>query len=301
MPHANPPTLSVVTPAYQMQDFLEEFHRRMSASAQQLTPDYEIIFVNDGSTDRTLERLLAIQRADPRVVVVDLSRNFGQHQAIRTGLAQARGELVFTIDDDLEEKPEWLGEFHAAMQRDHADIVFGAQKNRKGSWFERASGEAFFFFVRTLLKQDVIPNVITARLMTRRVVDALLQTRERDIPYCRMCYQVGFVRSILYLEKSSRKSSYTLVNKLAFMCGYVASYSTRPLYWMLALGVLATGGAALGLLAAANNREAMWPFIVLNTGVVLLALGVQNIYLGKIVQEIQHAPVSVIRRIYRSD
>src|SRR5262250_2139442 len=104
--------LSIVTTLYGSEHFIDEFHRRMVAAANEITEDFEIIFVNDGSPDDSLTRALALSEKDPRVIVVDLSRNFGHHKAMMTGLSYARGELVFLIDSDLEEQPELLGDFY---------------------------------------------------------------------------------------------------------------------------------------------------------------------------------------------
>src|SRR2546430_13932014 len=103
--------VSIVTTMYQSAPYVDEFYRRASKEAERITPDLEIVFVNDGSTDQSLEVALALQKADARIRVVDLSRNFGHHKAMMTGLEHARGDLVFLIDVDLEEPPETLGPF----------------------------------------------------------------------------------------------------------------------------------------------------------------------------------------------
>src|SRR5262245_25051318 len=108
-------TLSIVTTLYQSARHLDEFCRRAAAAASQVSADYEIVLVNDGSPDDSLDVALDINRRDARVRVIDLSRNFGHHAAMMEGLRQARGSLVFLLDSDLEEAPEWLGEFHARL------------------------------------------------------------------------------------------------------------------------------------------------------------------------------------------
>src|SRR5919202_5161758 len=108
--------LSIVSTLYYSAPYLQEVYRRVSELAQQLSADYEIVLVNDGSPHPSLEVALELHRADPRVKVVDLSRNFGHHKAMMTGLAHARGELVFLIDCDLEEPPELLPRFHEVLQ-----------------------------------------------------------------------------------------------------------------------------------------------------------------------------------------
>ena len=139
------PALSIVTTLYHSAAHVEEFHRRMTTAAEGMAADHELIFVCDGSPDRSLEIAVDIASRDARVMVVELARNFGQHRAIMAGLRRARGELVFLIDCDLEEEPEWLNDFTAALKAADADVVYGTQRSRRGSWFERVSGEFVYF------------------------------------------------------------------------------------------------------------------------------------------------------------
>ena len=122
--------LSIVATLYQSAPYIDEFHKRASASAKQLLgDDYEIVLVNDGSPDNSLDLAIRLTERDSHVVVVDLSRNFGHHKAMMTGLAHAKGELVFLIDSDLEEEPEWLLSFASAMLDKRCDVVYGVQEN----------------------------------------------------------------------------------------------------------------------------------------------------------------------------
>src|SRR5262249_52612674 len=149
------------------------------AQIRALPVDYEIVFVDDGSPDNALAVALEIVNRDPKVSVVELSKNFGHHKAMMTGLSQARGDLVFLIDVDLEEPPEILGEFYRELTEKSADMVFGVQQERHGTWFQRTSGEAFYHLYN-LLSTNVVPrNQLRARLMTRRYVDALVRHREQ--------------------------------------------------------------------------------------------------------------------------
>ena len=133
--------LSIVATLYNSEPHLNEFYERLTQSAQQITHDYEIILVNDGSPDSSLELALKLFDQDSRVRVIDLSRNFGHHKAIMTGLEHTQGECVFLIDSDLEEPPETLNLFWDEMQRGRdLDVVFGVQGKRKGKVFERVSG-----------------------------------------------------------------------------------------------------------------------------------------------------------------
>jgi glycosyltransferase involved in cell wall biosynthesis len=117
------------------------------------------VLVNDGSPDNSLDLAIKLTEQDSHVVVVDLSRNFGHHKAMMTGLAHAKGELIFLIDSDLEEEPEWLEAFLQQMRQDCCDVVYGVQERRKGNWFERWSGQWFYRFFKALTGLTLPENV----------------------------------------------------------------------------------------------------------------------------------------------
>ena len=174
--------LSIVTTLYRSAPYLAEFHQRAASVARDLVADdYEIVLVNDGSPDESLALAVELTQADPHVTVIDLSRNFGHHKAMMTGLAHAQGELVFLIDSDLEEEPEWLLYFAKQMTQDECDVVYGVQEQRKGGWVERWSGHWFYVLFNALTGLQLPRSVVTARLMTRRYVNALLRHGEREL------------------------------------------------------------------------------------------------------------------------
>src|SRR5690348_2277924 len=196
--------LSVVTTLYKSAPYLQEFYERATRAATALTDDYELLFVNDGSPDDVCERAIALHRGDVHVRVLDLSRNFGHHKALMTGLVHARGDLIFLIDSDLEEDPAWLPLFHETMQSTGVDSVYGIQRSRKGGWFERASGAIFYRVFNKLLTHPFPLNIITARLMTRRFVDALVQHRDREVSMAGLCTITGFEQRPLTVKKGTR-------------------------------------------------------------------------------------------------
>ncbi|RYE74975.1 MAG: glycosyltransferase, partial [Hyphomicrobiales bacterium] len=132
--------LSIVTTLYQSAATIDEFCRRAFAAAAKIASDVELVLVNDGSPDDSLDRAVALHEADPRVVVVDLARNFGHHKAMMTGLAHATGDLIFLIDCDLEEEPELLGMFFERLSSGGFDVVYGQQEIRRGGLSERFTG-----------------------------------------------------------------------------------------------------------------------------------------------------------------
>src|SRR6267378_3711100 len=166
--------LSIVTTMYQSESYVEEFYRRIRAEAQNLTNEIEIIFVNDGSTDNSLTKAVALGQIDSQVRVIDLSRNFGHHKAMMTGLEYAKGDLVFLIDIDLEEPPEIVGAFFESLNKENADAAYGVQSPRHGPWLTRTLANLFYWVFELLSDYRIPPHSLTARLMTRRYVDQLV-------------------------------------------------------------------------------------------------------------------------------
>ena len=172
--------LSVVTTLYNSESYVFSFYERVLSTLKQLNiQKYQIVFVNDGSPDNSADVVRRICSNDSRVTFVDLSRNFGHHNALMAGLHYARGSLVWLLDSDLEEQPEWLPLFyHKLSSHVDADVVYGIQTDRKGAYFERISGNVFYSIINYLLPLEFPRNLLTARLMTMRYVRALLQYQE---------------------------------------------------------------------------------------------------------------------------
>jgi putative glycosyltransferase len=307
----NPVKLSIVATLYQSAPYLAEFHRRCSESARQLAGDsYELILVNDGSPDRSYEIAAELVRQDQHVVLVDLSRNFGHHKAMLTGLREARGDLVFLIDSDLEEEPEWLLAFGDQLTRVRCDMVFGVQETRKGGLFERWSGAWFWRFFNAVTGLEITENMVTARLMTRRFVDALLLHKEREVFFHGLAYATGF-RQIAYTVKKhgTSESTYTLKRKLSLLVNSVTAFSNAPL-----VGIFYTG-MVISLLAFAYIVYLVSKWIFVGTpvtgwtstiasiwilgGMIISFIGVVGIYLSKIFLETKQRPFTIVREVIR--
>ena len=162
-------TISIVTSIYRSEETIEEFIDRALAAVSPFATEVKVIVVDDGSPDRSAEIVRDIVDRDPRVILVQLSRNFGHHRALIAGLEKARGELVLLIDSDLEEEPEHFGAMFKLMRSSAADAVYGVQKKRKGNWLERVSGELFYDIFSALSEIRLPRNVSTLRLMRRLI------------------------------------------------------------------------------------------------------------------------------------
>jgi putative glycosyltransferase len=301
--------LSIVTTLYHSAPHLEEFFARSCAVAEQITNSFEIIFVNDGSPDNSLQIALTLYEADRRVKIVDLSRNFGHHKAMMTGLAHAQGDLVFLVDSDLEEEPELLKTFHEELRRSRADVVFGVQEKRKGKLFERISG-ALFFKVFNLLSTHPIPsNHITARLMTRKYVAALLQHQEREFLIAGLWVLTGFSQIPIAVKKHNRSfSTYSFRKRVSYLVNGITSFSNKPLVLIFYLGCfisLLASIAAIDLIVRKVLFGTLlegWASLIVSIwllgGMTIFCLGVIGIYLAKVFIEVKQRPYTIIKQIF---
>lgn len=302
--------LSIVATLYRSAPYIAEFYQRASAVARQLVADdYEIIFVNDGSPDNSLDLAVDLTQIDEHVVVVDLSRNFGHHKAMMTGIEHAQGERIFLIDSDLEEEPEWLLDFSAAMVAESADVIYGVQQSRKGGWFERWSGELYYSAFNWLCNIDHPRNIVTARLMSRRYVNALLQFREREMVISCLWVIAGFKQCQRIVKKHmTSATTYSFAKKIEHATNSVTSFSDVPLKLIFYMGLLIFIGAFIYSVFLVFNRLAFaqgvdgWTSVMVSIwllgGMVISFIGVIGIYLAKIFSETKQRPYTIIRRIY---
>jgi putative glycosyltransferase len=301
--------LSIVATLYESAATIREFVARSRAAAAALTDDFEIVLVNDGSPDASLDEALALFEHDPCLRIVDLSRNFGHHLAMMTGLAHARGDLVFLLDSDLEEDPAFLDDFHREMLSSGADVVFGVQARRKGGLFERATGGLFYSVFNRVSSVKVPRNVVTARLMTRRYVDALVAHRDREVFLLGLWTITGFRQVAVPVEKKNKgRTTYGLARKAAVLVNSLTSFSNRPLVFIFYAGCLILAGATVAAIDLVVRRLFFgtllqgWPSLIVSIwllgGFTIFCLGVIGIYLAKIFTEVKERPYTVVRRIY---
>jgi len=302
--------LSIVATLYQSSAHIAEFHAQMSAAAKELVEDdYEIILVNDGSPDNSLDLAIELTQQDKHLTVIDLSRNFGHHKAMMTGLNHTRGERVFLIDSDLEEQPEWLLGFSEELLKKNCDVIYGMQRERKGGWFEQVSGPLFYKAFDVLTGLDLPKNIVTARLMTRRYVDALLQHKDKEVFLAGLWHITGFEQHPqLITKKNTSASTYNLRRKLSILVNSVTSFSNAPLKAIFYIGLLISFLASLYIaylvvvkiffITPLSGWTSLMASIWLLGGMIISFLGVIGIYLSKIFSETKDRPYTTIRQIY---
>jgi putative glycosyltransferase len=303
--------LSIVTTLYRSAAHLEEFYTRACVVAERMTSNFEIVLVNDGSPDNSLHIALSIHRKDPRVRVIDLSRNFGHHKAMMTGLIHARGDLVFLLDDDLEEKPELLERFWQELRETGADVVYGVQEKRKGDLFERISGALYFKVFNLFSTHPIPPNHLNARLMTRKYVAAVTQHKEREFVMSGLWVLTGFKQTPITVKKHHKgASSYSFRHKVSHLVNGITSFSSKPLVLIFYLGCLISFVAAVAAVHLIIRKIFFgtllggWASLIVSVwllgGITIFCVGVIGIYLAKIFIEVKQRPYTIIKEVYET-
>ncbi len=303
--------LSIVATLYNSSAYVEQFCNRICAAAEKITSDFEVILVDDGSPDNSLNVALRLLRRNSKLKVVELSRNFGHHKAMMTGLDHAQGDLVFLIDVDLEEPPELLGEFYEKLIEGEWDVVYGCQDQRKGGWFERTSGALAWLFIDALIPMKVPRNHSTVRLMRRRYVDALVLHKEHKTAIGGLWIIAGFRQLGVKFEKLSRdKTSYRFSSRVLIFLDSVTSFSERPLYFVffLGLGIFLLSTLVSGFLMArwlSGSVLPGWVSVMASVwilgGLAILSIGIVGLYISRIFVETKMRPYTLVREIHLSE
>ncbi len=303
--------LSIVSTLYHSAAGLREFHRRAMQAAEAVADQVEMVLVDDGSPDNSLELALEIQRLDPRVVVVELSRNFGHHRAIMTGLAHSTGALVFLLDSDLEEEPELLRAFHNCMMQGGWDVVYGVQATRRGGLVDRLSGAAFYALIAALSDSRLPCNLITARLMRRPYVEALIMHQDRAFQISELWLATGFRQTPKEVEKLSLSpTTYSFGRRLDMAIRQITTTSTRLLqivfHFGLGICLMSIAGMVLILIRwlvqgiGVDGWLSLFVSVWFFGGTIVTILGVIGLYIANILQETKRRPYTVIRAVHRT-
>ncbi|MCB5175191.1 glycosyltransferase family 2 protein [Microvirga lenta] len=304
--------ISFVTTIYRSAGAIAEFRRRAILAAQAIGCDYEVVLVNDASPDNGLEIARELAEEDSKVSVIDLSRNFGQHRALWTGMAHATGDLVMILDGDLEEDPMWAVTFHETMTSNRADVVYGVQESPKGSKVYRLGRNTFYRMLDALTTFNFPKDVTTARLMTRRYIDAIRLFEERELFLVGIMHVAGFSQIGVPVKKLSlSKTTYNYRKLIPLFLSSVTSFSVSPLFLIFISGVVIffTSLLFIALLVAAKllggigveGWISVMAVVSLSLGLNVLVNGIIAIYLATIFLEVKRRPLTIVRDVYRSD
>ncbi|MGD9781913.1 MAG: glycosyltransferase family 2 protein [Kiritimatiellia bacterium] len=303
------PFLSVVAPVFKAEACLEELCRRLVAALEPISPDFEIILVEDASPDGSWNVMTRIIAAEPRCRGIRLARNFGQHYAITAGLEHASGEWIVVMDCDLQDQPEEIGKLFRAAKEGGYDIVFGRRLRRRDPWFKRMSSKAFYAVYNYFTDSRFDNTVANFSISRRPVIEEFLRMREhnRSFPlFIRwLGFSVGYV-DVAHAERFAGKTSYTLRKLFLLSAESILSQSNKPLHLSIALGLLLAAGAFLGAIyfiakyfllgIPVTGWTSMMVSLWFVAGILLANLGILGLYLGRVFNEVKNRPLYVVRQ-----
>jgi polyisoprenyl-phosphate glycosyltransferase len=307
------PGISVVAPAYNEQEVLPEFHRRVTRVLEDIGFPYEIVLVNDGSRDNTLSLMHTLRESDSHVTVVDLSRNFGKEIALTAGLDHACGDVVVVLDADLQDPPELIPQMLSAWQEGY-DIVYGVRSQRDGeSWFKKATAKAFYRLIERVSRVRIPRDTGDFRLMSRRAVQELSRLREQHRFMKGLFAWIGFPAKPFYYRREARVAGQTKWNYWALMnlaIEGITSFTIAPLKMASYLGLFVAGIALIYALFViwktlmygdpVQGYPSLMVVVLFLGGVQLISVGVLGEYLGRIFNEVKQRPLYLVNRILAS-
>jgi glycosyltransferase involved in cell wall biosynthesis len=302
--------VSIVVPAYNEDEVILEFNRRLSVVRQDLWLPSEVIFVNDGSSDNTLGLLRALKAADPTIAIVDLSRNFGKEIALTAGLDHARGDVVVVIDADLQHPPELIPEFSARWQEEDADVVYGQHASRtRESRTKKVTAHAFYRVINALSGRVIPADASDFRILSRRAVDALAGVRERHRFMKGLFVWIGYRQVPMPYEPDHRFAGVSKWNywKLwNFSIEGITSFSIAPLKIATYIGLLAATLAILyGFYMVIKTiifgnpvpgYPSLFVMVLFLGGLQLIFLGIIGEYLGRMFNEVKQRPLYLVKQ-----
>lgn len=302
--------ISIILPCFNEEDNLNELYSRLSPVMCASGADYEVIFVDDGSTDGSLARMADLCKRDGRLKVLELSRNFGHQSAICAGMDYAQGDAVIMMDADLQHPPELIPVLIEKWQQGY-EIVYTVRNDPPGtSWFKRITAKAFYTLINVLAKIQVPENSADFRLLDKRVVKEFRSLKEKTRFLRGLVKWVGFKQCALHYDASPRyagKPKYTLWKMVKFAFDGITSFSAFPLHIATILGVVVSFFsflyAAYAIYARLFTGEALpgWASVLVAVlflgGVQLLSLGIIGEYLGRIYDETKNRPPYIIRNV----
>lgn len=316
--NAPPLVLSVVVPLYNEEANVPPLVARVGDILDALPdhPSYEIVLVNDGSTDQTADRIRDELKRRPNVVFVNLSRNFGHQLAATAGLDVSRGEAIVLMDGDLQDPPELIPQFYERWRRGY-DVVYATRRTRKGEGrFKLATARAFYRIMRRLTNVSIPMDTGDFRLMSRRVVDVLKRARERHRFLRGMVSWAGFNQTAVEYDRDERrygKSKYPFSKMLKFAIDGVTSFSDVPLRMASYLGFTVSTAAFiyaivivvfkafhLGTPEYTRGWASTMVAILFLGGVQLIGIGILGEYIARINDEVKGRPLYLISDIERS-
>ena len=304
-----PKLISVIVPALNEETGVEPFYRAVKSVTDNFSEfEWEFIFINDGSTDQTQERLLTLREEDPRIRILQFSRNFGSYPALRAGFDYARGDAVIAISADLQDPPELIRSFIPRWQ-EGCDIVWGVRAQREDPWLKKTLATLFYRLVRFLALTDLPKDGMDCALFDRKVVNAFRRIPDiHNIPFMTI-YWMGFRQARIPYRRERRQFGYgkwPLGKRIKVALDVITTFSYLPLRLASYLGLLVSVFSFLGTLVILFNKLVLgigtwgWPSLMVTLlflgGVQLIVLGLMGEYLWRIGSQVRGQPHYLVMR-----
>lgn len=306
--------LSVIIPIYNEEETIPELHRRLMGALGALDSSYEVIFVNDGSRDRSLGMLRDLAAKTPQIKVIDFSRNFGHQAALLAGLGRASGEAVIMMDGDLQDPPELIPEL-LALWKEGWDIVYAVRKNRKEGWFKRTAYTVYYRLLRAVASVPIPVDSGDFSLMDRKVAEIIRSMPERNKFLRGLRAWAGFKQTRLEYDRAERyagEPKYTFVKLMKLALDGLIAYSYMPLRLAYVMGLIVSAGSFLlasiyvlqrlfGTQQIPQGFTTLAVLMLFLGGIQLVFLGVLGEYLGRIYEEVKSRPAYLEREAINFD
>ncbi|EPY7704396.1 MULTISPECIES: glycosyltransferase family 2 protein [Bacillus] len=306
--------ISVVVPMYFEEEVAQECYNRLKSVMLQNNINYEFVFVNDGSTDRTMEILSEIAANDFRTKIVNFARNFGHQVAVTAGIAAAKGDAIVIIDADLQDPPEVIPELIAKWEEGY-EVVYAKRKQRKGeTWFKLLTAKYFYKFLNYMSDIDIPKDTGDFRIIDRKIADVFNQMTERNRFIRGMMSWVGFRQTYVEYERDERfagETKYPLKKMIKFASDGIIAFSTKPLRIVMSLGLLSVLISIIVLLYTitvkvfGHGTQTGWASIMVAitffSGIQLLGLGIVGQYIARIYDESKNRPIYIVKETINID
>lgn len=305
--------LSIIIPCYNEQEMIDLCHDSVCKVIDTLDGfEIEVIYINDGSKDNTYEMLLNLRKKDKRVIIINLSRNFGKEAAMTAGINNATGDAVIILDADLQDPPDLIPDLIKLWKENDADVVYGQRVKREGeTWFKKATARSFYKLMSCISNTDIPMNTGDFRLMNRRAVDALNQLKERHRFLKGMFAWVGYKQIPLEYSRAPRAAGNTKWNyfklldfalegitgfsiiplRIASFCGFLISFFAFAFGGFIILKTMFFGADMPGY-------ASLMVMITFLSGIQLLCIGILGEYIGRIFGETKNRPLYFIENIH---
>lgn len=300
---------SVVSPVYKAEKIVPELVRRIVENISTLSDDYEVILVCDGSPDNSWQAILAECEKNKKVVGINLSRNFGQHYAITAGLSYARGEWVYVMDCDLQDRPEEFANLYKKAQEGY-DIVYARRVHRQDKWTKRLSSYMFHSVFDWLSGQKTDDTISNFGIYHHKVISEFVRVPEKARSFMSIISCLGFSSStvdVAHDKRAEGSSSYNLRKLLKLSMDVIIAQSNKPLRMAVGLGIVMSlvsfllalynvFAKLLGVISLQGYTTTVFSIWFVG-GILLLVMGVLGLYVGKIFDQVKGRPLFVVREI----